>query len=207
MLTTIDVMTKLREATTEHHKRAEGHRFQKSLVKGELPEAGYVAWLGQMLLVHRALEQELDALASRCPEVATVLGDDWRKEERLLTDLVHLGASPLVTPNAATIGLIEQIREIGARGRSLLGMFYVLEGSTNGGVFIARAVRHAYGLNGDGTRYLDPYGGMQRERWAGFKARMADLDLSGDDADAMVAAAQSMFDGITAVSEDLATNA
>jgi heme oxygenase len=56
---------------------------------------------------------------------------------------------------------------------ALLGMLYVLEGSKNGGSFIARALRKSLGLAaGRGDRYFDSHGARQPEAWAGFKARM-----------------------------------
>lgn len=83
-------------------------------------------------------------------------------------------------------------------------MHYVLEGSNNGNRFIAKAVRRALGLvEGAGDRYLDPYGDAQRGLWAHFKQRMDAAGWSGEEADAMVRAAQDTFDAVGALSEEI----
>ena len=66
---------------------------------------------------------------------------------------------------------------------ALLGILYVLEGSTNGSKFIARKVRPAYELpaTGEGSAYLDPYGDVQPARWQEFKAAMDALNLPAAD--------------------------
>ncbi|MCA9312404.1 MAG: biliverdin-producing heme oxygenase [Phycisphaerales bacterium] len=209
MIATPDVMTLLRESTAAHHQRAEGHRFQRALAKGDLETAGYVAWLGQMRLVHAGLESALTRLLQAEPALADLLGDDWRKVPHLEADLAHFGAEPRdVAPLPGTARLLDEIASLLAtEPRALLGMYYVLEGSTNGGRYIARGVRRTFGLETRGVSYLDPYGESQREHWLGFKSRMGALAIGDEEAHAMVAAAQTMFDGIAALSEDLAASA
>jgi len=88
---------------------------------------------------------------------------------------------------------------------ALLGVLYVLEGSTNGSKFIARKVRPAYELpaSGEGSAYLDPYGDLQPARWQEFKAAMDALDLPADEVGPIVMAAQQTFDSIRELGAEL----
>ncbi len=194
----------LKERTCELHRRAETHPFQKALVKGDLSRGAYAAYLGQMLHVHRAMEGALDALASSDPIRAVVTREQYR-EANLLADLEALGASEseALAGTRALVERIESLREDGD-APALLGMHYVLEGSTNGGRFIARALTHAYGIQpGPGLSYLDPYGEEQGARWGAFRAAL-DESVSDDAAgDAVLRGAIAMFERVIGVLESL----
>ena len=83
-------------------------------------------------------------------------------------------------------------------------MLYVLEGSTNGSKFIARAIRREYGLGeGPGASYLDPHGELQQERWQAFKRDMDDVGFTETEASAIIDAACRMFRALTDVSDEL----
>jgi heme oxygenase len=80
----------------------------------------------------------------------------------------------------------------------------VLEGSTNGGRFIAPAVRRSMPLPpGAGTRYLDPHGDLTRERWASTKVALDAVPLTPAQHDKIVDAAQRTFDAITLLMDEL----
>ena len=51
----------IRQSTRAHHQRAERSTFQQGLVAGRQGPVPYAAWLGQMLLVHAAMERLEDA--------------------------------------------------------------------------------------------------------------------------------------------------
>ncbi len=198
----------LKEMTWELHKAAEGHRVQRSLLKGELSREMYATWLGQLLCVHRALESALRDLREKKPAVARFVDDGRFQETRIEADLRTLGVdiggvSPL--PAAKRLmAIIEMARA--EQPIALLGMHYVLEGSTNGGVYIAKALRQAYGFEGDaGTKYYDPYGEKQRELWASYKQEFDALEVSEVERDAMVAAARDVFRAMSEIGDDLVT--
>ena len=91
------VMERLRAETADLHSSAEGKDFQRRMVKGELTRDDYARWLGQMLLVHRALEAPLRALMGS-PAFAA-LREEQLQEPYLLEDLDALGQDPAaVTP-------------------------------------------------------------------------------------------------------------
>ncbi len=197
------VMARLKTETWPQHQAAETSDFQRRLAKGEVDVEGYGQWLGQMLLVHRALETRLRDAAARDPRIARVVTEEQYQEPYLLADLQHFGVdTKALTPLPGTRGLIDRLAS--ASPLEILGMHYVLEGSNNGNRFIVRAVRKALDLSeGHGDRYLDPYGESQREKWAAFKREMDAATWSAGEADALVAAAKAMFSGIGAISADL----
>jgi heme oxygenase len=196
----------LKEMTWELHKAAEGHRLQRSLLKGELSREMYATWLGQLLCVHRALESALRDLRERKPAVARFVDDGRFQESRLEQDLRDLGVEiGQVAPLPAAkrlMAIIEMARA--ERPIALLGMHYVLEGSTNGGRFIAKALRQAYGFEGEScTRYYDPYGDSQRGLWASYKQEFDALEISDPERDAMVAAARDVFRAMSEIGDDV----
>jgi heme oxygenase len=194
----------LKTETRPLHDAAERHPFQQELVKGKLPLAGYTAYLGQMLHVHRCLEALLRCHAGHAALQAVLRPTQFR-EAALRADLTELGSWPPPEASPATQRLTEWMEGVAEHDAAgLLGAHYVLEGSTNGSVYIARAVRRAYALEGaSGTRYLDPYGERQSETWAWFKRALEQAPLPDGHRGRIVDAARSMFAGMTAVFDDL----
>ena len=87
---------------------------------------------------------------------------------------------------------------------ALLGALYVLEGSTNGGRFLARALRKSWDLDGKGLAYFDPYGDEQPQKWAAFKEQMDEASFESDQEDAIVEMAKATFIAIADVSDEVA---
>ncbi len=200
------VMRRLKESTQKLHDAAEEHPFQRSLFKGSLPIASYVENLKQMLLVHRALEGHLRDLCAKDPRVSAVVEDYQYQEPYLLEDLAHFEIDPsVIEATPGTQHVIDTI-EGAAKDRpiALLGFHYVLEGSNNGGRFIAMAVRKAYTIEpGAGDRYLDPYGDDLKERWSQFKEQMEKANFTEAEQQSLVGAASAMFEGISRIGDDL----
>lgn len=88
---------------------------------------------------------------------------------------------------------------------ALLGILYVLEGSTNGSKFIARRLRPAYELpaTGEGAGYLDPFGDMQPARWRAFKAAMDARRLPAAEVGHLTLAAHQTFGSIRELGSEL----
>lgn len=204
-----DVMERLKAGTWDLHQAAEQHEFQRRMVQGEISRDEYAAWLGQMLLVHRALEGPLAELAAADPRFAAVTPEQLQVPY-LTADLTVLGVElAAVRPLPATARLRARIEADAAiEPLRLLGYHYVLEGSNNGNRFIARRLLPALGLDGAaGGRYLDPYGPRQRELWQAFKESMGRIPFSAGEIDALVAAARELFSAISALSGDLEAHA
>lgn len=198
----------LKDSTWELHKHAEGHPIQRGLIQGKLSREMYASLLGQLLCVHRALESALRELRTSKPSVGRIIQDGRFQQERLEQDLRTLGVDiGTVSPLPAAKRLMTTIEMARAeQPMALLGMHYVLEGSTNGGRFIAKAIRQTYAFESDaGTRYYDPYGENQKTLWAVYKEEFDAMTVSEVERDAMVAAARDMFRAISEIGDDLVT--
>ena len=196
----------LKAETNDHHRRAESSPFQRALVAGKLPVDRYVGWLEQMRVLYRVLEAEL-TLAAVGDRYAALLGTRWRRTPELLADLAHFGRPAEPAPMPATDAFVGQLaRWGGEKSAALIGVLYVLEGSTNGSRYIARSLRKAYALDLAGLGYLDPYGDAQTEEWARFKAAL-DAAIPADDLPAVVAGAIATFEAVTAIGAELGADA
>ncbi len=201
---TTPVMDRLRVDTRELHTAAENHPLQKAQVAGTLPKEDYVATLGQFYLIHRTLERYLRNHSTN-RAIATVVRDFQFQELYLVEDLDHFGLDPqTIKPFPATKRLIARIDALANDPVGLLAMHYVLEGSNNGSKYIAIAVRHSYGLHdGRGMKYLDPYGDLQRDRWAEFKRDMSAVEFTEDQIDHMVDVARELFTALPEIFDDI----
>ncbi len=205
-MTAAKIMDLLKERTAEHHRRAEQQPLQQALVKGTATREQYACWLGQMLIVHTELEQAIAAQSTREPRLGVVTAEQLG-HPRLAADLRTLGVDPAsVQPSDATAAVCEQIRTAATQEPvALLGFHYVLEGSKNGNRYIAIALRRGLGLTpGAGDTYLDPYGEQQRPKWQAFRAAMGSQTYSDSETEAVIDAAGSMFDGVSAICGSMA---
>ena len=133
-------MWQLRNSTREEHDRAEHHAFQQAMFKGELSRQAYIAWLGQMYLVHEALETALRRAAKDHQVIETVVREYQYQVPYLVQDLEFFGVDPAaIEPLPAARRFIGSIAEAGDDPLRLLGLHYVLEGSNNGSRFVAPA--------------------------------------------------------------------
>jgi len=204
-MTSPTVMERLRTETRDLHDRAEGREFQRRLVHGETGRDDYARWLGQMYLVHHALEVPLRRIAESDPSFRAVR-DEQFQEPYLLADLAALGVDPAtVEPLPATRSIVDELGRVAAEDPlQLLGHHYVLEGSNNGNRFIVRVIAPALGLDRDsGARYLDPYGDQQPAKWRQFKQDMNEVGFTPEQIDRLVAAARRMFEAVGDISDGL----
>lgn len=206
---TAPLSQRLKTETQPLHDEAERHELQRAFLKGELSREMYVAHMEQMLLVHQALERALRAAAQRDERVDALVREEYFQAPRLMRDLAHFGVDgALAGPTPATSGLCARLLELAeARPAALIGHLYVLEGSNNGGRFIARAVRKAYALEDDGATWLDPYGEEQRGKWTAFKTTLDELEFDDAEQHAIVDAACDMFRAISLIGDDVTASA
>lgn len=199
------VMERLKLGTKDMHDAAEGRPFQRRMVKGGITRDEYADWLGQMYLIHRALERHLLGRLLGDPLFAAVREEQFQ-EPNLLADLAALGCDThALRPLPATVTLIADVeRAAAAAPLELLGYHYVLEGSKNGNRFVARQLVPALGLAPRrADRYLDPFADAQPAKWAAFKADMGAIGFDAAQIDLLVCAARRMFEGISELSDQL----
>jgi len=200
------IMLRLRNETAEHHKRAESKPLEHALVKGAISRAQFAAFLAQRYAVHQSLDAHARRICGHDTRLADLIPDDLYQTPRLAADLAYLSVeASTIAPQPAVVRLIADIdsaaRELPA---SVLGAYYVFEGSKNGSRFISRAVRPALGLMGPGGwSYLDPHGADQPALWAAFKARMDAIEFTEAEQSAMVALACRTFDRIAELDDEV----
>lgn len=199
------LMLRLREQTRPHHTAAESHPLQRAMVTGQLPRPLYVAYLGQLTLVHRALDAGLTTLANADERAGRIVSPEQFQTPFLREDLKFFATDEKsIAACSGTVDLLSLVADLRAASPvGLLGLHYVLLGSTNGGRFIAKAVRRAFGLQSAGVRYLDPWGDDQPRIWQHFKHQVDTTVFSPSECDLIVDSAQRMFDGIGQISTDL----
>ena len=193
----------LKAETAEHHRHAERRQLQRDLAAGRLAPDAYAAWLGQMLLLHRALALAVQGAVPHCAALAAVIRAPEVHVAHLEADLRAVGVEPAaVEPIPAIARAATELRACAADAPlALLGHDYVLEGSTNGNRFIARAVARTLGEGA--LRYLDPYGETQPVVWSGYRARLDGLPLDAAARATVVAGARAMFDRVAELSVEL----
>jgi len=192
----VSVMDALRESTKDMHNETEGHDFQKQLGSGTVRQDRYVAYLGQLYLMHKHLGELLTRAASTDKRVAAVLAPYHSDLSAVIGDLEYFSVSPhSVVPLSSTAGLLSYMDELARRSSlALLGFLYVLEGSTNGAKFMAKTLRSGMNLPEDrGASYFDRYGDQQRERWSNFKETMNAQGFNQSEIEAIVCEAKRLF--------------
>lgn len=200
------VSARLRSATRGLHATAERHPLQRAMAKGALNKELYTAFLGQMLIVHAALEDALRAAGEQCDPIRRLALERCYQAPRIRADLRFFGTDPdALNPTPATAVFRKRLDDVLIeRPVTLLGYLYVLEGSNNGAKFIAVAARRAYELTGDqGVSFLDPYGDRQPEFWAEFKETIDAQDFDAADVEAIIESAREMYRAISAIGDDL----
>jgi len=196
----------LKERTKEAHARAERHEVQAKMVKGEITRQEYGSWLGQMLPLWHALDTQLSALAARDARVASMVKPYHAHADRVAADLKFLGQSANDhLALGATTQFIKFINNTVATGLpGVVGVWYVLEGSANGGRFIAKALSRGLGIAGpDGLTSFDPHGERQREYWQAWRAALDANSFTNAERDAIISAANDTFDAIYNIMEDM----
>jgi len=193
----------LKERTREAHTRAERHPIQGRMVRGTVSRAEYAAYLGQLLHLWNAIDDGVAKAAARDPRVRAMVREYHPHAWRVRADLRFYGRSGDVPALPATAKMVEMIHAA-AESPAIIGPWYVLEGSANGGRYIAKALAGAFRLEGrDGLLTMDPHGEAQRERWQAWREALDAQAFSEGERAAILAAANAAFDGMGAMMEEM----
>ena len=145
--------------------------------------ASYRGLLQRLLGIHAAFE----AVARPYLE-GTGFEDRLCRADRLQHDLAMLGESGDALPpgSSTALAFVEGTPEA-------IGALYVVEGSTMGGLLIAREVEHRLGLGPEtGAGFLSGHGRDSAAAWRAFRSRLDQLGHPESDT-RVVAAALAMF--------------
>jgi len=204
----LSIMQRLRDETSDLHSHAESRTLQREIAKGTIDQSTFVAYLGQLYAVHDALESALRDVEGHHPAISALATPERMRVPDLDRDLEFYGLDreQLEAGGAAErfVSLVEHTRE--SEPVALLGALYVLEGSTNGGRFLAKVLRKSWNLDGGGVAYFDPYGDQQGPVWAAFKREMDEASFEARHEDAIVEMARRTFEAIAEVSDEVATS-
>jgi heme oxygenase len=199
-------MRRLKAETRDLHSHAESRTLQRAIASGSIDRDAFTSYLGQLYHVHRSLESALDESSDENSAISTVATTDRMHVPHLNRDLGYfeIDSNEIEAGEAATrfASVIEQTKT--SNPIALLGALYVLEGSTNGGRFLARSLRQAWNLDGDGLSYFDPYGEEQPQRWAAFKRDMDGADFDADQEASILEMARATFIAIAQISDEVA---
>ena len=157
---TIELRTQLRDATAPLHKQLDQQPLLVALLSKELPLADYQQLLGIYYSLYHQLEAAIKAYLS-----LQSIAFDYQpryKTPLLFNDLKYWHITP--EPLACQIDLPD-LNSLGA----LLGLLYVLEGSTLGGQFIAQHLQLTYGYTrSTGSDFYSGYGEQTTTHWQSF---------------------------------------
>lgn len=195
--------SQLREATAEAHTIAERHPVQGRMAKGAATREDYANWLEQMHHIWSAVDASVEEAASRDPRVQSMLRPYHRHAPRIVADLAYLGRNEIGAASPGTQQLVNFIRS-NAASAAVIGPWYVLEGSNNGGRFLAKALSRPLGIPGpEGLTSLDPHGDAQQPRWHEWRTALDAQNFTDAERAAMIDAAGRTFAGLTPVFDDL----
>ena len=157
---TIELRTQLRDATAPLHKQLDQQPLLVALLGNDLPLADYQQLLGIYYSLYHQLEAAIKTYLSLQP-----IDFDYQpryKTPLLLSDLSYWQIQP--EPLRCQI-MLPDLNSLGA----LLGLLYVLEGSTLGGQFIAQHLQLTYGYTrSTGSDFYSAYGEQTQSHWQSF---------------------------------------
>ncbi len=185
----------LKEGTADLHELAEHAAFQTRMVNGGLTRAEFVAFLNQVLIVHRTLDGLLSEAAAADDRVGAMFRPVHHREEKIEADIERLGGTIGAEPLAATSRFLAEVdRLCDTCPVALIGVLYVNEGATNGNKVVAKRIRDGLGLDKEFTLdYLDPHGPDQRKNWMAFKGMLDELKMTEAEREACLDAAKATF--------------
>ena len=154
------VRSLLRQATELNHERLNRHSLLAGLLQPDYSLANYRTLLQALLQIYHPLELAVLSFLDAHPGVF-----DYRsrlKTPNLLQDLAFLqsrGPSMPATPSLPNVAGLGE----------LVGILYVIEGSTLGGQLIAKSLEKHLGLSHEqGARFFHGYGEKTAAMWLGF---------------------------------------
>ncbi len=176
---------RLKDDNWKLHQIAERAEGPAAMIKGKMPRDGYAGLLAQQWLMSRALDTALKPHLEARPDLAGFVLSEQFLTPYIEEDLTYFGVCPAhVRPESGTQRYIDDIAARRDDALHLLGLHYVRLGACNGNRYVARSVRKTLDLPAcEGTRYLDPFGEAQREKWYAFKGALDALPLTPDEAD------------------------
>lgn len=200
------VMTRLRESTRDLHDALEALPFNQRLMEGELSSPEYGAWLRALLVIHDPLETELRRRSD--DRLASIWDERRARSQYLVEDLEQLEL-PVGDPDsdvgrhalASARQIVDDWSQLG--DLDLLGVLYVTEGSTLGGMYIAKQLRETSEVLGNATSFYTAHGQETRPLWDAFGETMNEALRDPGEIRRCVSAARVLFAGFGDILQSL----
>jgi heme oxygenase len=181
LLATSDIRTRLRNSTAAVHERLHRHEGFAAVAAGTIDLIDYQQLLSRLWGFHHPFEATLRQLNSK-REIGIEF--EARKRSRMLeSDLVALGwdrASVIRLPQCDNLRAPEN-------AAVFMGALYVVEGSTLGGIQLARALKALLASDsGEGRSFFLGYGDRHGAMWRSFLSWLEDFASSEADAAAVI---------------------
>ena len=155
-----DLRTRLRNATAPLHSQLDQQPLLVALLGHDFPLADYQRLLGTYYSLYHQLEAAIKRYLTQQP-----IAFDYQQRYKtplLLNDLSYWHIKPehllcqIALPEITSLG-------------QLLGLLYVLEGSTLGANFIAQHLKLSYGYTrSTGSDFFSGYGEQTQSHWQSF---------------------------------------
>jgi len=195
------IMGRLKSETAAQHAEAESKPLEAALVAGAIGQDQYKQYLAQRWLIHRELEAATDAALKKDVRLQSLGLPDLYQTKNLESDLAQLGVDlKSIQPMKGATRLLAEIKSAPSPA-TLMGIYYVFEGSKNGARYIAKALAGRARITA--LKYLDPHGEAQRGLWMKFRADMDAIAWTPAEQDSMVKSAQATFTSISSLDDEI----
>lgn len=202
----MNITDELKIATKPIHDKLDESEFFAVLKNGKLPMESYINYLQVMAGIHAAFEKEI--INSNHPQLLRVWKDSMQKLPPLLVDLESLNALEFEDIPMAIDAMLDTIKFIrlcyAEEPLYLLGIMYVLEGSTLGGAILKELVIKNFNLTDNiGVLFLDHYKKQKKQYWEEFKERINALDVKDTERIGILQTAVDFFQKIESIFKHL----
>ncbi len=152
----------LKEATDPVHQRLHRHDGFSAVACGTVSRDDYITLLKRLYGFHFIFDQRIAQAAQTFGSTLEV--GKRQRASHVVQDLLTLGVDEHAI---ADIALCEAMHEFVTSG-DVLGALYVVEGSTLGGLVLARALSPLLGPGVEGRRFFLGYGDRHGAMWQSF---------------------------------------
>lgn len=196
----------LKTETRELHARAESQPVEKALFGGQISPQAYAHWLKQRAAIHEVLEQRLLKWQASDKRVDPLLGAPCQQAQRAVDDIGTLAHDNNALPVSGKVEAYAAAcdKALANNPTWLLGGRYVLEGSKNGGRFLARALAGRLTAEHQAaTTYLNPHGEEQPALWGAWKQNLDAIEFSEAERTMILEGARAMYDAVIEIDTQL----
>jgi heme oxygenase len=177
----------LRQETAESHKRLEDNFYSKTILEPSVQLIDYQTYIAKLYGIVAACENEV------FPHLQQLLPDlDQRlKSQHIIDDLTSTGIAAQTIENLPVSSF-----KIHSTAQAM-GMMYVVEGSTLGGMVLYKHISKVLGLSASsGASYFYGYGQQTGSMWKRFVSAMAAYAVEHNCEEEMISAATQTFTNI-----------